>query len=56
MNGWIRKIEISFETIMMQVERYLGIQFRTHKFSKMEKTVTTFNIYGNESMVVDRHF
>lgn len=52
----MRKIEILFETIMMQVERYLRIQFRTHKFSKMEKTVATFNIYGNQSMIIDRHF
>lgn len=48
MNGWIRKREISFETIM--VEKYLGIQFRAqgHKFSKMEKTAATFNIYATE--------
>lgn len=35
----------------MQVERYLGIQFRAqeHKFSKMVKTVATFNIYATET-------
>lgn len=35
----------------MLVERYLGIQFRAqeHKFSKMAKTVATFNIYATET-------